>query len=185
MLIAEKTAIYVMPGGRDGGPRFAHDPFTHVQNLVKTRITRQPLGPGRTVENTIVDSKEVIKMRTGKNKGFTLIELLLVILIITGLAAIVVPNYMKVSDESDLAVAAANHGSLKAATRLMVLDGGLTAISGSAELNTNAGAVNFAAYDSTVYVHGPYLETVPIYSPAGTIYTVSVDAATGAITITP
>ena len=124
-------------------------------------------------------------MRKRSEKGFTLIELLLVILIITGLAAIVVPNYMKVSDESDTAVNAANKETLKAAARLMVLDGGLAAVSAAAELNTNTGAVNFAAYDNTVYVHGPYIESVPVSSAAGTVYSVTVNATTGAITITP
>ena len=124
-------------------------------------------------------------MKNRGEKGFTLIELLLVILIITGLAAIVVPNYMKVSDASNVAVDAANKEALKAATRLMVLDGGLAAVSLSAELNTNTGAVNLAAYDSTVYVHGPYIESIPVSSVAGTVYSVTVAATTGAITITP
>lgn len=124
-------------------------------------------------------------MKTRREKGFTLIELLLVILIITGLAAIVVPNYMKVSDQSDTAVNKANEESIRAAARLMVLDGGLAAVSNAANLNTNTGAVNFAAYDTTTYVHGPYLESIPITSAAGTAYSVSLDSATGAISISP
>lgn len=124
-------------------------------------------------------------MRNRSEKGFTLIELLLVILIITGLAAIVVPNYMKVSDQSDVAVNAANKEALKAATRLMVLDGGLAAVSGAGDLNTTLSPPNFASNDTTVYVHGPYIESTPVSSAAGTVYSVTVDATTGAITITP
>ncbi|NOY86221.1 MAG: prepilin-type N-terminal cleavage/methylation domain-containing protein [Deltaproteobacteria bacterium] len=123
-------------------------------------------------------------MRTRREKGFTLIELLLVILIITGLAAIVVPNYMKVSDQSDTAVNKANEESIRAAARLMVLDGGLTAVSAVSNLNTNSGAINFASH-TAVYVHGPYLESIPITSAAGTAYLVSLNSSTGAIGISP
>lgn len=124
-------------------------------------------------------------MDKSNNKGFTLIELLLVILIITGLAAIVVPNYMKVSDESDIAVRAANEESIKAAVRLLVLDGGLTAVSGAGDLNTSGNSPNMYSYDGTTYTHGPYLESFPIVSPAGTAYAVTVNASTGNISITP
>lgn len=126
-------------------------------------------------------------MKIKDNKGFTLIELLLVILIIIGLAAIVVPNYMKVSDDSNTAVDAANRESLKAALRLMVLDGGLAAVSGAATLNTSAftsGAPSLASYDLTIYVHGPYVESLPVSSPLGTVYSIAVSGTTGVIAIT-
>lgn len=120
------------------------------------------------------------------NKGFTLIELLLVILIITGLAAIVVPNYMTVSDDSATAVDAANQETLKAATRLLVLDAGLSVVSGVADLNTSAGAPNLASFGGT-YVHGPYVESGVYPAPPaslGSSYSVAVAGTVGTITIT-
>lgn len=122
----------------------------------------------------------------GNSKGFTLIELLLVILIITGLAAIVVPNYMKVSDESDIAVDAANQDSIKAATRLLVLDAGLVAVSAAGDINTATSTPNLSSFGGT-YVHGPYVEggvfpTPPTALGAG--YTADVAGTTGSITIT-
>jgi len=126
-------------------------------------------------------------MKKRSEKGFTLIELLLVIAIITALAAIVVPNYMKVSDESDTAVDLANKESLKAATRLLVLDVGLAAVSAAGDINTtNAAAPDLADYGGS-YVHGPYVEGGVFPTPPtnlGTSYDVQVDATTGAIAIT-
>ncbi|MFV2081675.1 MAG: prepilin-type N-terminal cleavage/methylation domain-containing protein [bacterium] len=133
-------------------------------------------------------------MKIKDNKGFTLIELLLVILIIIGLAAIVVPNYMKVSDDSASAVDAANREALKAATRLMVLDVGLSGLTAttntSADLNTSTTATNFA--ESAVAIlgspnHGPYVDPVSfpvVKSTGGSVYVVRVNTTTGSILIT-
>jgi prepilin-type N-terminal cleavage/methylation domain-containing protein len=129
-------------------------------------------------------------MKRGRNKGFTLIELLLVILIITGLAAIVVPNYMKVSDESDQAVNAANDEALRAAVRLMVLDVGLSNMPGGAgttdDLNAPATNPNLTATGGS-YVHGPYIDPAdfPVEDADGAQYQVLVSKNTGSISITP
>jgi type II secretion system protein G len=119
-----------------------------------------------------------------KEKGFTLIELLLVILIIIGLAAIVVPNYMNVSDESKTAADAANKDALKAAVRLMVLDVGLKKMPGAnlAAVATNPNLVSVGG----TYKHGPYVEIIPVASPiTGANYSVTINTTSGAITITP
>ncbi len=133
-------------------------------------------------------------MKIKDNKGFTLIELLLVILIIIGLAAIVVPNYMKVSDDSASAVDAANREALKAATRLMVLDVGLSGLTAttntSADLNTSTTATNFAVSDVAILGspnHGPYVDPVSfpvVKSTGGSVYVVRVNTTTGSILIT-
>ncbi len=125
-------------------------------------------------------------MKLRGNKGFTLIELLLVILIIIGLAAIVVPNYMKVSDESDTAVDSANREALRAAARLLVLDAGLTAVAGS-NINGTLSGPDLADSDTTTYTHGPYIEGGSFPTPpasVGTSYSVILSASTGAIAIT-
>jgi len=129
-------------------------------------------------------------MKKTGNKGFTLIELLLVITIILGLAAIVVPNYMKVSDESNDAVNAANSEALKAAVRLMVLDVGLSQMPGTAnttsDLNLVATSPNLVSYNSTLR-HGPYVDpnNFPVVDADGTQFTVIVSKNTGAIAISP
>jgi prepilin-type N-terminal cleavage/methylation domain-containing protein len=118
------------------------------------------------------------------SKGFTLIELLLVILIIIGLAAIVVPNYMNVSDQSRTATDAANRDALKAAVRLMVLDTGLASMP-TGDLNSGGTAPNLASYTGTWAAHGPYIspQDFPVLNPGGAAYAVSVNKTTGNITI--
>lgn len=126
-------------------------------------------------------------MKFRGNKGFTLIELLLVILIIIGLAAIVVPNYMKVSDESDTAVDAANREALRAASRLLVLDAGLANVAGRDINTTQAANADLKDANATTYVHGPYVEGGVFPAPPaklGASYSVILNASTGAIAIT-
>ncbi len=117
-------------------------------------------------------------------RGFTLIELLLVILIIIGLAAIVVPNYMNVSDQSRTATDAANRDAIKAAVRLMVLDTGLSNMP-TADLNATGTAPNLASYTGTWALHGPYIspDDFPVLNPSGAAYAVTINKTNGVITI--
>ncbi len=131
-------------------------------------------------------------MRFAESKGFTLIELLLVILIIIGLAAIVVPNYMNVSDESNDAVNYANYEALKAASRLLVLDAGLSNLAGgtpfSGNLNVATGSTTLsAAYHGTNFPHAPYIEVadLPVDTTGGTPFTVTINKTSGAFSISP
>lgn len=58
------------------------------------------------------------------NRGFTLIELLLVLVILTILAAIVVPRYAKRSEQARITAASTDIASLEAALDLFEVDAG-------------------------------------------------------------
>ncbi|MFH0986382.1 MAG: type II secretion system major pseudopilin GspG [Candidatus Omnitrophota bacterium] len=102
-----------------------------------------------------------------REKGFTLIELMIVVIIIAGLAAMVVPRIVGRTDQANKAIAKADVSSnLSMALKLYYLDNGRypTTAQGLAALESIP-----TASPAPANWKGPYLETLP-EDPWGNAY---------------
>ncbi len=93
-------------------------------------------------------------------KGFTLIELLLVLVILTALAAVVVPKFVGRGKQAKIVAATTDIANLGTALSAFEVDNGRYPTSAE-----GLGALSVAPGDVTTTWHGPYIEKPIVNDP--------------------